>query len=283
MPGSLYIVATPIGNLADITLRALETLRSVDLIAAEDTRHTRHLLSHFGITVPMTPYHQHSTGRKIETILDELKSGKNIAIVSDAGTPGISDPGHEIIALCIENDIPIINIPGPNAVIFSMVVSGLSTRRFAFDGFPPRRPSERRAFFRELQSEIRTMVFYESPLRLLSCLKDMQTVWGDRKIAVVREATKMFEEVHRGTVSSAIERFSAVPAKGEITIVVEGGSEVREEASEDEIESALREALASGTTERDAVKQIAEVYSVPKKEVYRRMLDLKKGGLEDEE
>ena len=274
MPGTLYVVATPIGNLADITLRALSTLREVDLIAAEDTRVTRHLLQHYEIKTPMTPYHQHSLGRKAEQLLAMLNEGRSIALVSDAGTPGISDPGHEIITRCIEAGVPVVSIPGPSAIISALVVSGLSTRRFTFDGFPPRRHGERISFFESLKTEPRTMVFYESPNRLLPTLTDMLAVWGDRPVAVAREITKLFEEIHRGTLTSAIERFTNVKAKGEICIVVPGAVG-RAEITSDQIEDALRAALDSGRSERDAVRQVAAIYPIPKKEVYRIMIEMK--------
>ena len=276
MPGTLYVVATPIGNLADITLRALSILREVALIAAEDTRVTHNLLQHYGIETPTTPYHQHSMARKAAALIETLKQGKDIALVSDAGTPGISDPGHEIITLAIAGGITIEAIPGPSAIITALVISGISTRRFAFDGFPPRRAGERKSFFEALKTEPRTMVFYESPHRVLSTLKAMLDAWGDRRIAVIREATKMFEEVHRGTISTAIERFAAVKARGELTIIVEAArSPVVEEHSVEDIRAALREALASGKTERDAVHEVAENYPIPKKEVYRMMIEMK--------
>ena len=275
MAGTLYVVATPIGNLADITLRALSALREVHLIAAEDTRITRKLLGHYGIDTSTTPYHQHSLGRKAQKLLELLKAGKDIALVSDAGTPGISDPGHEIIALAIANGIPIVAIPGPNAIITALVVSGLSTRRFTFDGFPPRRGAERRTFFTSLKNESRTMVFYESPNRVVSTLADMLSIWGDRRIAVVREATKLFEEVYRGTISGAIERFTSVKPKGEITIVVAGSTAPTEGISAEQIEAALRESLAAGASERDAVRKVSAMYPVPKKEIYRRMIEMK--------
>lgn len=275
MPGTLYVVATPIGNLADITLRALSVLREVDLIAAEDTRVTHNLLEHYGIDTPTTPYHQHSLGRKAEQLLDMLKSGKSIALVSDAGTPGISDPGHELIKLAISNGIAVVPIPGPNAIITALVVSGLSTRRFTFDGFPPRRSSERQTFFSTLKAETRTMVFYESPNRLVSTLRDLLAVLGDRPIAIVREATKMFEEVFRGTVSSAVEHFTAVKPKGEVTIVLAGSTDAGEDVSASQIDSALREFLAKGLSERDAVRAVAAMYPVPKKEIYKRMVQMK--------
>lgn len=275
MPGTLYVVSTPIGNLADITLRALSVLREVSLIAAEDTRVTHNLLQHYGIETPTTPYHQHSAGRKAKALIEALNSGKDVALVSDAGTPGISDPGHEIISLAIADGIPICAIPGPNAIITALVVSGLDTRRFLFDGFPPRRAGERKSFFRGLENEPRTLVFYESPHRLLATLRDMQTVWGERRIAVMREATKVFEEVHRGTVGTAIERFTVVTPRGEFTLVVEGkSSPAPVEHSDEDVRSALREAITDGMSKRDAVREVSEKFPIPKKDIYRMMIEM---------
>ena len=282
MPGTLYVVATPIGNLSDITLRALQTLKEVDLIAAEDTRVTHHLLEHYDIHTPTTPYHQHSLGRKAEALIGRLKSGKDVALVSDAGTPGISDPGHEIITLAIAADIPIVAIPGPNAIITALVVSGLPTRWFVFDGFPPRRSHERKTYLASLAQEQRTMVFYESPHRLLSSLKDMQAIWGDRQIAVIREATKVFEEVHRGTISSAIERFTETAPRGEFTLVVSGLTAEPEETPADQVEAALRRLLEEGLSERDAVRAASSMCDLSKREVYQIMLRMK-GEISDEE
>ena len=276
MAGTLYVVATPIGNLADITMRALSTLREVDLIAAEDTRVTHHLLKHYGIDTPTTPYHQHSLGRKAEKLIQMMNEGKNIALVSDAGTPGVSDPGHEIITAAIAQDIPIVVIPGPSAVITALVASGLPTQRFTFEGFPPRRAGERRAYFTALKDEPRTMVFYEAPHRVESTLADMRTVWGERNIAVVREATKIFEEVLRGTTGDAVERFKQVAPRGEFTIVVEGSSSVKETTSEDQIKESLQDLLNQGMTERDAVKGVMAIHAIPKNEVYRLMVELKR-------
>lgn len=275
MSGTLYVVATPIGNLADITLRALSTLREVDLIAAEDTRVTHNLLAHYGINTPKTPYHQHSLKRKTDRLLEMLKDGKNIALVSDAGTPGISDPGQEIIALAIENGIPVTAIPGPSAIITALAISGLPTKHFAFDGFPPKRFGERLAFFTTLKDDSRTMVFYESPNRLVSTLKGMREAWGDRQIAVLREATKIFEEVQRGTIGEIIAHFTEVKPKGEFTIVVAGSNAAVEEVSAGDIKAALRKLLAEGISERDAVKAASTIYQTSKKEIYRIMLDVK--------
>lgn len=277
---TLYIVATPIGNLEDITLRAIRVMKEVALIAAEDTRVTRKLLSHYDIHTPLTAYHQHSKGRRSEEILERLLAGDDVAVVSDAGTPGISDPGHELIALCIESGIKVVGIPGPNAVTTALVVSGLPTSHFAFDGFPPRKESERRAYFRGIKNDARTIVLYESPLRLLPTLKSALAELGNRRVAVAREVTKLFEEIFRGTLTEAIERFTLPKARGEITVVIEGAAP-DETATEDEggasVEERLRELIASGATERDAVKQVAALMKLPKREVYAAALLLKSG------
>lgn len=278
MLGTLFIVATPIGNLEDITLRALRVLREVDLIAAEDTRVTRKLLSHYDIHTPMTAYHQHSRGKRSEEIVDVLREGKNVALVSDAGTPGISDPGSELIALCIVDGVRIESVPGAAALIPAVVMSGLSTSYFAFDGFPPRKESDRKAYFRSIAHETRTIVLYESPLRLPKTMKAILSELGDRRIAIVREATKLFEEVFRGTVSEAIEHFQG-KVRGEIVIVLEGSSgeiTVEEPESIDvRLESRLLELTASGASERDAVRQCMVEFKLPKRVVYGKALAMK--------
>jgi 16S rRNA (cytidine1402-2'-O)-methyltransferase len=277
-PGTLYIVATPIGNLEDITLRALRILKQVALIAAEDTRVTRKLLSHYDIHTPMTAYHQHSKGRRSEEILERLMAGDDVAIVSDAGTPGISDPGHELIHLAIEAGIEVVSAPGPTALITAIVVSGLPTAHFAFDGFPPRKESERRAFFRGIKSDTRTIVLYESPLRLVATLKSAMAELGDRNAAVVREATKMFEEIVRGTISEVIERFTKVKAKGEIVLMIEGAGP--DEVAATEIPAAsvnerLKTLMEGGMSERDAVRQVAAELKLPRREVYAAAIRMK--------
>ncbi|MDO8682541.1 MAG: 16S rRNA (cytidine(1402)-2'-O)-methyltransferase [Armatimonadota bacterium] len=281
MAGKLYIVATPIGNLEDITLRAIRVLKEADLIAAEDTRVTRKLLSRYDIHTPVTPYHQHSKGGKSRQIAERIESGENVALVSDAGTPGISDPGHELIANAIERGIDIVFAPGANAIIMALVVSGLPTNHFAFDGFPPRKESERRSFFHSLRRESRTLAFYESPLRLLATLKSMQAEFGDRRIAVLREATKLFEEVFRGTISEAIERFTARKPRGELTIVVEGSSETAADETETDPKDMLRSLISEGLSERDAVKQVAAELKMPHRQVYALMLRLKEEARDD--
>jgi len=273
--GTLYVVSTPIGNLADITLRALDVLREVDLIAAEDTRVTHKLLSKYGIETPTTPYHQHSLGQKTRQLVEALASGKDIALVSDAGTPGVSDPGYELITVAIKNGIRVTCIPGPSAIVTALVVSGLPTRRFAFDGFPPRRKGERMKFIESLKNETRTMLFYESPNRLLDTLQDMLAIWGDRQAAVVREATKKFEEVHRGTLSSAIERFTERKPKGEVTLVVAGALECENHHNASNLDDEIQRLLAMGMSERDVTRDLVARFQIPKRKVYRRILDIK--------
>lgn len=216
----LYIVSTPIGNLKDITLRALETLKRVDLIAAEDTRHTRKLLAHYDIHIPLTSYFEHNKITKATYLIKALKEGRDIALVSDSGTPGINDPGFYIIRLAIKNNIPITTIPGPCALIAGLVVSGKPANKFVFEGFLPFKQSPRRRRLKALLSEERTVVIYESPHRIIKTLKDIREVFGEREIAVVREITKKFEESKRGRVSELIQYFTKNPPRGEFIIIL---------------------------------------------------------------
>jgi len=220
--GTLYIVSTPIGNLEDITLRALRILKEVDLIAAEDTRHTGLLLRHFGIQKPLTSYFEGNELKKREWILSRLKQGDRIALVSDAGTPGISDPGFRLIQMVIENQIPIIPIPGPSAVIAALSVSGLPTDAFLFKGFLPHKSKKRRDLLKQLEETKETLIFYESPHRLTETLKDILDILGDREIVLTRELTKIYEEVLRGKVSEIQNQLAERKLKGEITLVISG-------------------------------------------------------------
>ena len=220
--GTLYIVSTPIGNLEDITLRALNTLKEIDLIAAEDTRRTKKLLNHYQIETPLTSYFEYSGFRKAQSLISQLKKGKDIAIVSEAGTPSISDPGYKLTKLAIENNIKVIPIPGATALIAALSASGLPTNSFIFEGFIPRKSGKRRNFFLSLEDQPKTLIFYESPRRLLSSLKDILEVLGDREIVIARELTKIFEEVIRGKISEVIEFLEDKTIKGEITILVSG-------------------------------------------------------------
>lgn len=219
----LYVCSTPIGNLKDVSLRLLDTLKNCDVIAAEDTRQTKKLLERYEINKKLISYHEHNVKQKTLQIIKEIQSGKNVALVSDAGTPGISDPGYELIKEAIKNNIQVIPIPGPNAVITALTVSGINSNRFIFEGFLPREGKMRRRILRKLADEDRTIVFYESPHRLKKTLDDILAIFGDRNICIARELTKIHEEVFRGKVSSAIEHFSK-EVLGEITIVVEGKS-----------------------------------------------------------
>lgn len=277
MPGILYVVATPIGNLEDITLRALRVLKEVDLIAAEDTRITRKLLSHYDIHTPLTSCHRHTREAKITALATRLAAGENIALVSDAGTPAISDPGADLIARAIAQGSPVVAIPGPSAVLAALVSSGLPTGRFTFEGFPPRTKNDRRAFFANLRNETRTVVLFESPGRLLHTLEDILAVLGERPISVARELTKQFEEVYRGTVSGAIAHYRSNKPRGEFTLVLGSGhSTAPEETSSQPIslQQALQAALEAGATPRDAVAQVADSLGLPRRLVYRTLLEL---------
>ena len=220
--GVLYIVSTPIGNLDDITLRALRTLKTVDLIAAEDTRHTRRLLAHYEIGTPTTSYFEGNQIQKGERLVARLKAGESIALVSDAGTPTISDPGYRLLIQCIEADIPIVPIPGPSACIAAASVAGLPLHNFVFEGFLSPKVGRRKRQLTDLREEKRTLIFYESPYRIIAFLQDVLEVFGDRQVSVARELTKKFEEVFRGTVIEAIEKFQRTPPRGEFTIVIAG-------------------------------------------------------------
>ena len=220
----LYIVSTPIGNLKDITFRAVETLKNVDLIAAEDTRRTQILTRHYQIDTPLTSYFEHNQFLKGEYLLKLLKDGKDIALVTDAGTPGISDPGYQLIQLAKENDIPITVVPGPTALIAALTASGLPCHNFIFEGFLPVKSAARRKKLESLKEEKRTIVFYESPHRLLKALKDIEEVWGDPVIVCARELTKKFEEVKKGSAQKLREHFTKVEPKGEFVLLVHLGA-----------------------------------------------------------
>ena len=233
-PGTLYVISTPIGNLDDITLRALHTLKEVDFIAAEDTRHSQKLLRHFQIQKPLFSYHEHNKEQKTPGLIRQLLDGKCVGLISDAGTPSISDPGFYLIREALHRDVPVVAVPGVTALIPALVVSGLPVHRFAFEGFPPAKKG-RKTFFENLAGESRTLIFYESPYRVLKTLADIQHYFGDRQVAVARELTKKFEEILRGTAPEVAAQLEQKAIKGEFVIVVEGVNKkmLKEKASDE--------------------------------------------------
>jgi 16S rRNA (cytidine1402-2'-O)-methyltransferase len=266
--GTLYVVGTPIGNLEDITLRALRVLREVSLIAAEDTRRAHILLSHFEIKTPVTSYFEHSGAGKLETVLAALAEG-DVALISEAGMPGLSDPGYDLIREAIERDIPVTTIPGPSALVSALVLSGLPTDSFVFAGFLPRRTADRRRALVDLRRETRTLVFYEAPHRLLDSLLDMLEVLGDRPVALARELTKLHEEVFRGRISEALAHFAAAGQRGEFTVVVGGAGPVeRTVFSEEEVLALARRLMETGLSTKDAAVETARQSGWARRAVY---------------
>ncbi|MDI6906981.1 MAG: 16S rRNA (cytidine(1402)-2'-O)-methyltransferase [Thermoanaerobacterales bacterium] len=267
-PGTLYLCATPIGNLEDITLRALRVLREVDLIAAEDTRRTRKLLAHYDIPTPLVSYHAHNRESRGKELLARLRDGRSIALVSDAGTPGVSDPGAALVARAVAEGVPVVAIPGASAALTALVVSGLPTARFAFEGFLPRKG--RAKVLAELARETRTLVVFESPRRVVRTLEELLAVMGDRRVAVARELTKKFEEVFRGTLSEALAHFREREPRGEFTLVIEGAASggAAEACGQQDLRAAVEELVASGADRREAVKEVARRYGVPRRNVY---------------
>lgn len=271
-PGRLFVVATPLGHLQDITLRALAVLREVSLIACEDTRHTRKLLQAHGILTPTTSYFEHNERFKGERILEALRSGREVALVSDAGTPGISDPGFRLVRAARAEGIPVIPIPGPSAAVTALSVSGLPTDRFLFVGFLPPKAAARRRALEELAPVRETLVFYESPVRVREALGDMETSLGDREAFLCREATKLHEEYRRGRISELRELLaSRGQVKGEVVLVVAGASEMLPVTTETP-EALFARLTQEGRTRREAVKEIARLTGLPSREVYRRLL-----------
>ncbi len=267
--GTLYLCATPIGNLQDITLRVLETLKTVDLVACEDTRKTLQLLNHFEISKPVTSYYEHNKMTKGDVIIQQLKDGKNIALVSDAGMPGISDPGYDLVQQCLSEDIPFTVLPGAVAAITGLVLSGLPTDRFAFEGFIPRQKKERLQYFQNLAQEDRTMIFYESPHRLEDTLKTMMEVFPDRSMAAARELTKKFEEIVRGTPSEVLAHFEAEGIRGEFVLLLHGADPAPpEERGIDWAVNRTAQLEAEGISQKDAIKQAAKEAGLSKRDVY---------------
>ena len=273
--GTLFIVATPIGNLEDITLRAISTLKEVSLIAAEDTRHTQKLLTHFGIARPLTSYHDHNKEEKAEVLVARLKEGESVALVSDAGTPGISDPGYYLINRAVEEGVAVVPIPGVTAAMAAISVSGLPTDAFVFEGFLPQKQSKRKSRLEELKAERRTIILYEAPHRINACLRDTHEVLGDRRAVLARELTKIHEEILRGKISDIIREVASREPRGEYTLIIEGagekgpGEEVSVLSLADHVEKLIRE---EGLSRKDAVEKVAKLRGVPKKLVYNESL-----------
>jgi 16S rRNA (cytidine1402-2'-O)-methyltransferase len=288
--GTLYLVATPIGNLEDITMRALRVLREVPLIAAEDTRHTRKLLTHFAIATPLISYHEHSPQARRDALLAALTEG-DVALVSDAGTPAVSDPGQDLVREALAAGFPVVPIPGAVAAISALIASGLPTDTFTFLGFLPRKPVERRAVLESVRAEPRTLILYEAPHRLPALLDDLLVVLGDRQMVAARELTKLHEEWLRGPVSTIRAHYTTATPRGEYTLVIAGASaaetsalpaDEQDQRSPEEIaRERLRALLEQGMRTREAASQVAQALGLPKRDVYRLALDLAEGDAED--
>ena len=275
MTGTLYLCATPIGNLEDMTFRVIRTLKEVDLIAAEDTRNSIKLLNNFEIQTPMTSYHEYNKYEKGRKLVEKLLEGQNIALITDAGTPGISDPGEELVKMCYESGIPVTSLPGAAACITALTISGLSTRRFAFEAFLPSDKKEREQILKEMETETRTMIVYEAPHRLVKTLKLFLERLGNRKITVCRELTKRHETALAVTLEEAVAHYEANPPKGECVLVIEGKS--REEAREEErkqweemtIEDHMEVYTKQGMDKKSAMKAVAKDRGVSKRDIYQ--------------
>ena len=268
--GILYLCGTPIGNLEDITLRALRVLGEVDYIAAEDTRHTLKLLNHFEISKPLISYHEHNRREKGPEIIAMVEQGLKVALVSDAGMPGISDPGADLIILAQNAKIPYTIIPGPSASISALVLSGLPTERFVFEGFLSREKKERQQQISELKQEERTIILYEAPHRIITTLRDLQIGLGNRRLSIVRELTKVYEEILATTMDEAVIYYEEKTPKGEFVLIIEGvqRTDKQNSFSDISIEEHLREYLQAGMDKKEAVKQVAKDRNIPKNEVY---------------
>jgi 16S rRNA (cytidine1402-2'-O)-methyltransferase len=274
--GILYICPTPIGNLEDITLRTLRILKEVDLIAAEDTRHTIKLLNHYEIKKPLISYHEHNKVVKGDILIEKLKNGTNIALVTDAGMPGISDPGEDIIRLSIENRIKVIALPGATASITALVLSGLSTDKFVFEGFLPSKKKDRIKELERLKTEERTIILYEGPHRILALLEDMEEVLGNRQISISREMTKIYEETFRGTVNEALDKFKKEKPIGEFVLIIKGAEITKEDLYESiTIKEHIKYYMEEGYTKKEAVKKVAELRNIPKNVVYKESIEIK--------
>lgn len=278
MAGKLYLCATPIGNLEDITYRVLRTLKEVDLIAAEDTRNSIKLLNHFEIKTPMTSYHEYNKIEKAYQLVDKMREGKNIALITDAGTPGISDPGEDLVRICYEEGIEVTSLPGPAACITALTMSGLPTRRFAFEAFLPRDKKERALVLEQLKNETRTIILYEAPHHLIKTLEELLEALGNRKIAICRELTKRYEEKTLTTISDMLEWYKDNEPRGEYVLVVDGKTfeEIAEEEKKTWEAMTIEEHMAvyenQGVGHKEAMKLVAKDRGISKRDVYQALL-----------
>ena len=278
MQGKLYLCATPIGNLEDITLRVLRILQEVDLIAAEDTRNSVKLLNHFDIHTPMTSYHEYNKYDKAKELIEKMRQGKNIALITDAGTPGISDPGEELVRMCAEEGIEVTSLPGASACITALTLSGLSTRRFAFEAFLPADKKERQAVLQELPEETRTLILYEAPHRLRKTLEELYQTLGNRRMTICRELTKKYETAFRTNLEEAIRHYETEEPRGEYVLVIEGKKqeELQKERQEAWKEMSLEEHMkfyeAQGTPRKEAMRLVAKDRGLSKRDVYQALL-----------
>ena len=278
MTGKLYLCATPIGNLGDMTPRIVETLQMVDLIAAEDTRNSIKLLNHFDIHTPMTSYHEYNKVEKANTLIGQMNAGKNVALITDAGTPAISDPGEVLVQMCYEAGIGVTSLPGAAACITALTLSGLSTRRFCFEGFLPSDKKEKKAVLEDLKKESRTIILYEAPHHLLRTLNELYETLGERRVTLCRELTKKFEQGMPTTICSAIELYDHEEPRGEYVLVVEGKSLTEFQKEEQQswqkisIEEHMRQYESQGIDRREAMKKVAKDRGIPKREVYQSLL-----------
>ncbi|MBT1279072.1 16S rRNA (cytidine(1402)-2'-O)-methyltransferase [Thermoanaerobacter sp. CM-CNRG TB177] len=269
--GILYLCPTPIGNLEDITLRVLKILKEVDIIAAEDTRQTLKLLNHFDIKKPLTSYHEHNKKTKGAKLIEELKKGKSIALVTDAGTPAISDPGEDLVKLCIEEDIKVVPLPGPTAAITALVASGLDTSSFVFEGFLPTKSKERKIILNRILKEERTIILYEAPHRLKETLHELKSYVADRRVVIARELTKIHEEFIRGTVDEVLVKLGD-EIKGEIVLIIEGA---QKQQVEEKPEILVQKYLEGGMDKKEAIKRAAKELGIPKSQVYKLIIGKK--------
>lgn len=277
-PGTLYLCATPIGNLEDMTFRVIRTLKEVDMIAAEDTRNSIKLLNHFEIKTPMTSYHEYNKIEKAKDLIRQMQEGKNVALITDAGTPGISDPGEELVRMCYDAGVEVTSLPGACACVTALTLSGLPTRRFCFEAFLPTEKKERREILKELEEETRTIILYEAPHRLVRTLEELAEFLGERRISVCRELTKKHETVFQATVAEALEYYRENAPKGECVLVIEGKSRDAIRAKEQQrweelsVEEHMEHYLSQGIEKKEAMKLVAKDRGVSKRDIYQELL-----------